>query len=241
MTRFRAIAIALSLMIHASLGYAMLPRSDLRVADAFDAGSGNDTIQVEQGIAIEGLSKLGDALESIQTADITPVAQQTPPPVEDVKPVDEIRDAITATESKVEVKVTKAEETPTVADQPKPEVVQAEEQPQQVAMIAEKSSSESKNGQLNLEAQAAFRGQLSNAVQKAVRNPNSKRSGTVNVTFKIGLRGEVLSREITSTSGSKLLDQTVIAAIDSAEFPPIPANVSNEPMVVSVPFKFVTR
>ena len=34
-----------------------------------NAGTGNDMVVVEQGIAIEGLAKLGDALQTIETAE----------------------------------------------------------------------------------------------------------------------------------------------------------------------------
>ena len=243
MTSFRAIAIALYLMIHASVGYAMLARTNVSAAAAFDAGTGNDSIQVEQGIAIEGLSKLGDAMETIETADVTPIAKETPPPVQEVKPVDELRDTITSSESTVEDNINKTEVPPPVAPPPPtPEVVQAEERPQQVAMVSEQSSGEAKLGSLSTTARTEYLGKLRDVLEKAKVNPRSRLAGTVVVKFKVGAEGELISREITTSSGSDVLDKAAVAALDrAAPFPRMPHEVANEPMVVSVPFKFVTR
>ena len=240
MTSLRTIAIALSLLVHMPIGYAVYHQPDAATLDAFDVGTGNDQIVVEQGIAIEGLAKLGDELQTIETADVTPVAQQTPPPLQEIKPVDELRDAITATESKVEEQIVKTENPP--PEPPKPEVVEAKEQPQQVAMISEQSSGEAKQGSLSTTARTEYLGKLSKYLEKAIINPRSKLAGTVVVKFKVGAHGELLSREITTSSGSKVLDEAAVAALDrAAPFPAMPHEVANEPMVVSVPFKFITR
>ena len=243
MTSLRSIAIALSLVAHASLGYAMLPRNDTNPVDAFDTGTGNDAFSVEQGIALESTVKLGDALETIETADITPVAKESPPPVQEVAAVNEIRDAITSAESKVEDNIVKTEEPPPpVTPPPKPEVVQAQEQPLQVAMASEQSSGEAKKGSADPALVRQYLGKLSEVVQKAKVNPRSKLTGTVWVKFKVSPAGELLSREITASSGSDVLDNAAVAALDrAAPFPPMPHEVASEPMVVSVPFKFVTR
>ena len=242
MTSLRTIAIALSLLVHMPIGYAVYHQPDAATLDAFDVGTGNDQIVVEQGIAIEGLAKLGDELQTIETADVTPVAQETPPPLQEIKPVDELRDTITATESKVEEQIVKTENPPPPPEPPKPEAVEAKEQPQQVAMISEQSSGEAKQGSLSTTARTEYLGKLSKYLEKAKINPRSKLAGTVIVKFKVGADGELLSREITTSSGSKVLDEAAVSALDrAAPFPAIPNEVANEPMVVSVPFKFITR
>lgn len=244
MTSLRTGTIALSLMLHATLGYAMMPRYDNVPVDALNEGTGTDMVVVEQGIAIEGLAKLGDALQSIETADITPVARETPPPVQEVKPVDELRDAVTSTESKVEEQIVKTEEPPppTTPPPPTPDVVQANEQPQQVAMATEQSSGEEKKGAADPTLVRQYLGKLSEVVQKAKINPRSKLVGTVWIKFKVSPAGELLSSEITASSGSKVLDQAAVASLErAAPFPPMPDEVARGPMDVSVPFKFVTR
>ena len=242
MTSLRTIAVALSLTIHVSLGYAMLPSHDAPAIDAFNAGAGDDQLVVEQGIAIEGLAKLGDALETIETADVMPVAQETPPPVQEIKAVDEVREAITSAASKVEDNIVKTEEPPPPPLPPKPEIVQAQDQPQQVAALTEQSSGDAKTGSANVSLVKQYLGRLSEVVQRAKINPRSRLTGTVWVKFKVSPAGELMSREITASSGSKVLDDAAVLALDrAAPFPPMPLEVAGEPMVVSVPFKFITR
>jgi periplasmic protein TonB len=242
MKSLRTIAVALSLMVHASVGYAMLPRDDVNPIDSFAAGTGNDQFVVEQGIAIEGIAKLGDDLQTIETVDVTPAAQEAPP-VQEVKPVDELRDTITSAESKVEDNIVKTEEPPPpVTPPPTPQVVEAQEQPKQVALASEQSSGEAKKGAADPAVFKQYLGKLSEFVQKAKINPRSKLTGTVWVKFKVSPEGELLSREITASSGSKVLDEAAVAALDrAAPFPPMPQEVANGPVDVSVPFKFVTR
>lgn len=97
----RLVTIAVSVALHAALVYSMLERTNNDAA--LDMGSGDDVFSVEQGIAIEGLAKLGDALEKIETAELTPL-QPTAPPKEvtppDVRPVEELQDAITSNEGR---------------------------------------------------------------------------------------------------------------------------------------------
>ncbi len=245
MLTLRTIAVLASMMIHATIVYAMLPAEPTPQTpiDTFAAGTGEDAMLIEQGIAIEGFSS-GDALQTIETADVTPTTQDTPPPINEVKPPDELRETITATESKVEDNIVKTEEPPppTFTQPPPPEVVQAQEQPQQVAIATEQSSGEEQKGSIDPALFKQYLGKLSETVQKAKINPRSKLNGTVWVKFKVSPGGELLSREITSSSGSKVLDEAAVAALDrAAPFPPMPQEVATGPLDVSVPFKFVTR
>lgn len=240
MQSYRLIATVLSVLVHGSAVYAMLPRTEMSATEAFDAGTGNDSIFVEQGIAIEGLAKLGDAVETIETAEVTPVEAPPPIPVEEVKPLDDLRDVITSDVSKVEDNIVKTEEPP--PKEVPPEVVQATDQPQQVALVSEQSSGEAKTGSVNTTERTKYLGKLRDVLERAKINPRSRLAGTVVVKFKIGPNGELLSREVTASSGSPVLDEAAVAALDrAAPFPPMPSAVAHEPLVVSVPFKFITR
>ena len=57
----------LSLGLHAALLAAFV---DFAGDVALESGSGNDLVSVEQGIAIEGLTKLGEGEQTIETVDI---------------------------------------------------------------------------------------------------------------------------------------------------------------------------
>ena len=242
MTSLRTIAVALSLMVHGSLAFAMWPSQNRVAIEALDAGAGDDAILVEQGIAIEGLVKLGEALETIETAEVTPIEQATPPPLEEVKPVEELRDAITSDASVVEDNIVKTEEPPPpVVEQKQPEAVEVKEQPQQVALISEQSSGEAKSGG-DARAYGLYLGEINKYVQRSKVNPRSRLAGTVVMRFTIGLDGQLLSKEVAASSGSPVLDEAATAALDrAAPFPPIPPDVSIKPLAFTQPFKFVTR
>lgn len=242
MQTLRAIAVLLSLAVHGSLAYALIVKPQVAVSDAFDAGTGTDSIMVEQGIAIEGLAKLGDAIETIETAEITPMVAEAPPPVEEVKEIDELKDTITSEASVVEDNIVKQEEPPPPEEKPPVTEVTPIEQPEQVAIVAEQSSGDEKLGSINATARTQYLGKLRDMLERSKINPRSRLAGTVWVKFTIGPNGELISREITTSSGSKVLDDAAVAALDrAAPFPAMPNDVADEPLIVSVPFKFITR
>ena len=174
---------------------------------------------------------------------MTPIAAEPPPPLEEVKEIDELRDAVTSEASTVEDNIVKTEDEPTPVIEPPPvPEVHPIEQPQQVALVSEQSSGEAKSGSINTTARTEYLGKLRDVLEKSKINPRSRLAGTVWVKFKVGPNGELISREITTSSGSKVLDDAAVAALDrAAPFPPMPNDVAEEPMVVSVPFKFITR
>ncbi|AGK56470.1 TonB family protein [Hyphomicrobium denitrificans 1NES1] len=234
------IAVVLSVLIHGSIGYAMLPALRDANSEALDMGKGTDIVLVEQGIAEEGISKLGDAMETIETAEIKPVQAAPPPPPEQVKP-DELRDVIASEESTVEQEVVKTDDPPPIKEPPPPEAVQAQSQPEQIAVVTQQSSGEEKSGG-NAKMLGLYLGQVNDHVQRAKVNPRSAIAGTVIVRFTIDVDGKLLSKEVAKSSGSKVLDDAATAALDrAAPFPPIPPEVSIKPLAFTQPFKFVMR
>jgi protein TonB len=110
-----------------------------------------------------------------------------------------------------------------------------------VAIVSEQSSGEAKTAG-DATARNEYLGKLRNVLEQAKVNPRSRLAGTVVVKFKIGIDGALLWREITTSSGSKVLDDAAVAALDrAAPFPTMPTEVAEEPLTVSVPFKFITR
>jgi protein TonB len=240
MSLLRLTAILFSLLIHASIGYQVLPSLQKTTSEALDQGHGTDIVLVEQGVASEGLAKLGDATETVETSEIVPVQQQPPPPQE-IKP-DELRDVVASEASTVEQQTVKADEPPPpVPPPPAPQVVQVKEQPEQVAILTEQSSGEAKTGG-DAKAFGLYLGQINDHVQRAKVNPRSRIAGTVVMRFTIGVDGQLLSKEIAASSGSKALDDAATAALDrAAPFPPIPPQVSIRPLAFTQPFKFIMR
>jgi periplasmic protein TonB len=225
----------LSLGLHAALVVAIIGVAG--DGAAYDVGTGNDEFVVEQGIALEGVAKFGDAEEMIETVDIAPVQEMTEPKPEEIEP--ELTDVITASTSEHEAEVVTEEIKP--IDEEKPEVVPVEEQAAQVATLVEKSSGAAQQGGAAT-ARRAYYGTLSKVLERNKVNPRSRLAGTVLVRFTVGPTGELLSRAVEKSSGSKLLDQAAMEALDrAAPFPPIPTELAGTPVELQVPFKFVTR
>jgi periplasmic protein TonB len=240
MNWLRWTAIVLSVLVHGSIGYAMLPTLQQTNTQAIDIGKGTDIVLVEQGIAEEGNAKLGDALETIETAEVVPVQAAPPPPPEQVKP-DELRDVIASDASTVEQQVVKLDDPPPLKEPPPPETIQAQAQPEQVAVVTQQSSGEAKSGG-DAKLLGLYLGKINNHVQRAKVNPRSGTSGTVVMRFTIDVTGKLMSKEIAKSSGSKTLDDAAIAALDrAAPFPPIPPEVSIRPLAFTQPFKFIIR
>lgn len=226
----------LSLGLHGAIAFALM---DVTAGGAaLDSGTGDDMFVVEQGIALEGVAKLGEAEEMIETVDIPPVeATNEPEPVKEIDP--DLTNVVTSTESTNEEQVV-AEEPPPIEDE-KPAAVQVKEQAAQVATLVEKSSGAAQEGG-DATARRKYLGSLRKSLERAKVNPRSRRAGTVLVRFTVGPTGEVISREVKSSSGSKVLDDAALAALDRASpFPPMPENIARGPIEVQVPFNFVTR
>jgi periplasmic protein TonB len=205
---------------------------------AFDAGRGSDMFVVEQGIAVEGVAKFGEAEERIETVDVPPVQPiEQPKEVTEVEP--ELNNVVTSAEAEHEAQVAKDDPKP-VEDKPI-EPVPVQEQAPQVATLLEQSSGQAKEGG-DTTQRRAYLGTLSKSIERAKVNPRSRLAGTVMVRFTVSPDGSLVSRSVEKSSGSKILDDAAVAALDrAAPFPPMPQNVAQGPIEVSVPFEFVTR
>jgi protein TonB len=237
----RIAAILLSLLIHVSIGYAMLPHLQDTGVQAMDVGKGMDVMLVQGSEANDSAMK-GEAAETQEQAEITPMQAAPPPPPKEKKP-DELRDVIPSTESPVEQEVVKTDEPPPPPDTPPPppETARTINQPAQVAVVeAVQSSGQSAGG--NAKAFGRYMNQINERVQKAKRNPLAREAGTVVLRYTVGLDGQLLSKEIATSSGSKVLDDAATEALDRASpFPPIPPDVSVRPLAFTQPFKFIVR
>ena len=235
MPMLRPLTWFVSLAVHAALLLAIV---GVTGGAALDAGSGDDMFVVEQGIALEGVAKFGEAEERIETVDIPPVQPvEQPREVKEIEP--DINNVVTSQEADHEEQVVKEDPKP-VEDKPI-QPVPVQEQAPQVATLLEQSSGQEKQGGDTTQLRA-YLGTLSKSIERSKVNPRSRQAGTVMVRFTVGPDGNLISRAIEKSSGSKLLDDAAVAALDrAAPFPPMPQNVAQGPIEVSVPFEFVTR
>ena len=200
---------------------------------ALEEGTGEDTFIVEQGVYSE-------RVEAVEAPPPVPIA---PKPVEEVKPIeeDEAQHVIGSENGPSQDNVV-LEEKPEVIEEVKPEEQQiAAIEPTEIAVEEQKEMGERKTGG-SVTAMSAYRGRLFAHISKKKVNPRSKIAGTVVVRFTVSPQGELISREVATSSGSKILDDAAVASIErSAPFPAMPDDAGDGPLVVSVPFKFSVR
>lgn len=225
---------------------------------AFEEGDGADLFHMEQGIAIEGLSQIGEASEVIQSANdvpveaqaavaaVTPPEPQQEPPPEEIKTVEpppevvEKSEVITAKAEVVEHQEVLRETPPPVEEVKPPEVVAADAVPE--AVVVEEKSAAAKQQGGDPTIRLAYLGKLRSNIERNKINPQTRDSGTVVVRFTVDKLGKLVSREVASSSGSKRLDEAALAAIERASpFPPFPTGLATPSIVVNVPFRFMTR
>lgn len=224
----RALTWMISFLLHgAVVGFFLVSTGGA----ALEEGTGEDTFIVEQGVYSE-------RIEAVEAPPPVPLAAK---PVEEVKPVEEDVPHVIGSEAGPEqdkiVLEEKPEDIPEVKEEPKVAVAQATE----IAVDEQKETGEKKSGG-SVTAMSAYRGRLFAHISKKKVNPRSKIAGTVVVRFKVGPQGELLSREVATSSGSKLLDDAAVQSIErAAPFPKMPEDATDESMVVSVPFKFSVR
>lgn len=220
MAALRYVTFALSLAAHAAFAYALTaPRGEQRI-QAFDQGTGQDQFVVEQGVGIDGILKLGESLETVRTAEVMPVEAPPPPPAE-VKPVDELQDALVSTSPEaVEDNIVKLEEPPPEVrpEDVKPvetQPVDVVEQPITVAIAKEASSGEAKTGGDTM-ALAEYRGKLAKLFQECKFPPKKRVLGNAQVRIVVDETGNVVRREIVKSSGDPRVDEAALANVDYA-------------------------
>jgi periplasmic protein TonB len=262
MTIVRLLGFLFAALLHAAVALPFLTWSG---NNALETGAGDDLLRIEQGIAISGLVKLGEA-ETMAEAQDMPLAEasRAQPPLEEVEtfePAEQsvapqdgpeqdikaVEEATTEDLEPEELTAKPAEEQPVIEDetppeleQPRPKQMMAAQKIEQFAVEEQQSSSEEKAGG-DATLRAAYLGKLRLHLERHKIRLEAKATGVAVVKFAVDASGKILSREITSSSGSKKLDDAALATIErSAPFPPFPNGISREPVVVSVPFKFRT-
>ena len=223
----------ISLGIHAGFALAMLLPAG---GAALQTGAGEDMMVVEQGIAIEGFAKMGEDQVSLEEVEATPVMAAVSQPLpEEVEPIEE-QEVITSKEGPQQEDLKEPEEE--VVEQPLPPQIAAVQQESVVAM-RESSGQEQKGGDANAHSQ--YVGALRTHLERHKINPRTNLIGTAVVRFKVNAAGELLEREIATSSGKKALDDAALASIEkSAPFPKMPEGLS-ETIELSVPFRFTVR
>jgi protein TonB len=184
-------------------------------------------------------------------AEVQPLPEEKP---QEVKPVEEQQVITSETGPDQEnVKEPEPEEvTETEQEEikePEPEEVKEQPKPKQFATVApqetvaarlESSGEEKKGGDAT--AHRAYLGKLRTHLERSKVNPRTTLIGTAVVRLTVDANGGLISHQIVKSSGSKVLDDAAMASIERASpFPPIPADLNQKNIQVSVPFKFSVR
>jgi protein TonB len=208
---------------------------------ALDSGEGDDQFIVEQGIAIEGLDMWGQDETTVQAVDAQPMeASEARPAVEEVKETEKVEETkIITSETGPEQEVEEVKPEP--VKEPTPPQVATLEQEAQVAVEEKRATSLVQSGG-EATSHSMYLGKLRTHLEKRKINPRTRQVGTAIVRFSVDASGQLLTREIATSSGNKQLDDAAIASIEkAAPFPPMPEELNKEPLVVSVPFRFTVR
>ena len=223
----------ISLGIHAGFALAMLLPAG---GAALQTGAREDTMVVEQGIAIEGFAKMGEDQVSLEEVEATPVMAAVSQPLpEEVEPIEE-QEVISSKEGPQQEDLKEPEKE--VVEQPLPPQIAAVQQESVVAMRGKLwPGTEGRDAT----AHSQYVGALRTHLERHKINPRTNLIGTAVVRFKVNAAGELLEREIATSSGKKALDDAALASIEkSAPFPKMPEGLS-ETIELSVPFRFTVR
>jgi periplasmic protein TonB len=224
-----------SLAVHAAIAGAFITSEPAMTA--FDAGSGSDSFSTELTVTIDGSAMLGGAEEIVEAVDVAPVQQVTESePVQTKEP--ELKDIVTSTEATTEAPV-KIDVAKPVEEEKPVEVPVKEVAP---TVAAEQESVGSKLSGSDVTARRAYLGEVAKKLQRNKVNPRSTQTGTVLLRFTVDAHGDIVSRNILQSSGSKLLDDAALSSLErAAPFPPVPDEAAQGPMELQVPFRFLTR
>lgn len=249
----RYTAWVLSAVLHGAIALSLL---DFAGREAMESGGGDDLFSVEHGITIEGIEKLGIDEATVQAVETPPsqfsVAQ---PQVEEVKadePVEEPPPDVKTAELPEKTEVVQSIDGPEQdalrpevpekdVPEPRPQQIATLDLPEEIAVREERSAGPKQTGG-DATTASAYLGKLRTHLGRNSVNPRSRLTGKVVVRFTVDPAGQVISREVTQSSGHRVLDDAAVASLDRAS--PLPAftdGMRRDPLVVFVPFKFVTR
>lgn len=252
----KASSLLMSSLLHGALALAFV---DFKGGRSLEAGTGNDLLRIEQGMAIEGLTRLGDAPETIEAREVedrqasvarpeleeikaNEVKPQEQPPPDEVRVIEkppEIKDVISSPLGPQQ-EIEQVAPPPDVV-KPQPKQVATEEQTKQVAVIEQKAASQNQEGG-DATLYRAYLGSIRTHIERFKVKPKTLDAGTAVVRFTVSREGVIVNREVAVSSGSMKLDEAALAAIDKASpFPKFPDAISRQEIVLSIPFRFVTR
>ena len=242
MNLLRLITIVLSAVAHTALAVAFVADyQGVQHKIAFFEGEGDDQLRIDAAISIEGVTNFGTDIETVQAVDVEPQeARPAVEAVEEVKPVEKVEEPLEVISAKADL-VEESVAVKEVKEAVKPEVVEQAAQAEQVVLKEMVAASGKQEGGDTSKRDRHF-GKISAKIRKHVINPRTRLRGTAVVKFSVDPSGQLLSREILKSSGSKRLDRAALDSIlRAAPFPPFPEGSITQAAVLKMKFNFSTR
>lgn len=246
MLGLRLLAICVSSGLHAAALASVLWYER---GTAFESGSAIAAFRVEQG-AVEVIAVPGQDLVTVTASEAEPLPPSAARPAGEPVPAREApQDAEVVRDPGPEPVLAETitsrsdlrhELPPPEATRPVEAQSAAIAQPETPPATAERKSAGGAAPGGDATIRAAYLGALRTKIEKATVRPRGRGSGTAVVRFTVDAAGRVVAREIAASSGNKALDDAALAALERAlPFPPFPDGLARDPLVVSIPFKFV--
>lgn len=234
----RAATWLVSFALHAVLVAVSLNAHVSPDTSSFEAGAGDASFVIEQGMGIEGFMQEGTAVETVEANEAPQEFSEARPQVDEVKPVEETVISSADGPSQDDIPV---EKPPEEVKREQPPQVATIDQSLEVAVEEQRSAGQKQEGG-DTGVRRAYLGKLVQKLQRSKVNPHSRSSGTVMVRFAVAPSGALLSKEIVASSGSQVLDDAALAAVDkAAPFPPFPDTLKVDKIVEVVPYRFTVR
>lgn len=248
-----------SLAAHVAIGWFLL----VNVTGAsLEAGSGHDPFKIEQGVGIESIVGFGDATETtmesvdaqpvqpVTATDATIMARETKNEVPQViaSAAQTTEEVVTITEperhkEKPAERKTAVAPAALAASEPASQVNEAEPRMASIAEIERVQAANVVQHGGTVTIISAYSALAHRALERHKVNPRTRISGVVVVRFTVAPSGHVVSRDVVSSSGSKLLDDAALATVDRASpLPPLPEKLAEvDRLTFSVSFHFLAR
>jgi periplasmic protein TonB len=234
----RLAAVLLALSLHAGILYAIVGARSSDNTMALSEGNGSDILTVVATVDLDANSLINQAQQDA-SAYVAPKQQaQDDPPKKD-EPKEEVKPEEALEQQKPEETVKETDKTPP------PE----EKKPEKQDRVNQQASdfAKAQEQQIALAAVAAhksrlwsqYEANLHSAFERAKKFQSGGQAGDVLLSITIAPNGQLMHKEIIKSSGKPELDRLALASVErAAPFPPIPSEVSAEPLTLNVPFQY---
>ena len=198
-----------SLVLHGAIAFVALSTALLSdTDDAFEHGAGNDQFVIEKGIGLEGFMQEGEAVETVEAFENAAPVSEARPQIDEVKPVEqqetppELKDTeiVESKDGPQQEEIAVPEEKPEEVQEKAPQMATIEQLQEQAVVEEQRAAGEKQEGG-DAGVKRAYLGKLHHRLARAKINPHTRIAGVVLIRFAVGRSGDLISREVVTSSG----------------------------------------